>query len=142
VDNAVEPTKSQNKTVNCRRSAAEGGGGTGNWQLNTGHWCRARPHQHLAVFVLGQTPGVDQVSLNVFEVLIVEREPTLQCPIGNTPFSVQEIDDLSQHFVECRHQGCFPGVMLLQPGVAMKERVRPKATSRHCAGLAVIQRRK
>jgi antitoxin component of MazEF toxin-antitoxin module len=62
----------------------------------------SHPHQHLAVFVAGQTLGVDDLGLEILEVLVVERKASFERPIGHTSLVLEQVENLGHDFVK-RH---------------------------------------
>jgi hypothetical protein len=59
-----------------------------------------RPNQNFAVFVHGETLGLDDLHFQVFEVVIIEREAALQGAIGDAPLAPGKVEDLGEDLVE------------------------------------------
>jgi len=73
--------------------------------LFAGGWgasSRAYPDQHFAVLVHGEALGFDDLRLQVFKVIVVEREAALEGTIGDTPLALQKVERLGQDVVK-RH---------------------------------------
>ena len=96
-----------NSTVNCRRSAlgrrcsgtATSGAAASEPEV-LGAWLPV--HQYAPVFINSQLFGFDYLPGQVGQVLVVEIEPTLECPVGQTAFPFQQLQHLGQHVIE-RH---------------------------------------
>src|SRR5215470_14347323 len=80
----------------------------GNWVLGvrgwglgeTQDWRSPNPHQHFAVFVNGDTFGVDQIRFKVLDVLIIDTEAAFEHSIGYPPLALQQLSHLRQGFLE------------------------------------------
>ena len=98
-ESVVESTTSQNITVSCLHSASAVGGATEGLALSRRDVRRSRqrnwrggcpcagrptcPDEHSAVLIHCQLFGVDHVLFEVFQDLVVELEPALECPVGD-----------------------------------------------------------
>jgi hypothetical protein len=52
------------------------------------------------VLIDGEPFGFDTLRLEVFQVVVVQVELTLECPIGHPPLTLEQLDDLRQHLIE------------------------------------------
>src|SRR5882672_7200552 len=68
--------------------------------LRTQDWRSPDPHQHLAIFVDGDTFGVDQIRFEVLDVLIIDTEAAFEHSIGYPPFALQQLSHLRQGLLE------------------------------------------
>src|SRR5262245_37551572 len=69
-----------------------------------GGWHRYRglcPHQHPAILIHSQAPGVDQFVLESLKVVVIQIEPYLEGAIGHPPLVLEQIEHLAQNGVEC-----------------------------------------
>src|SRR5215813_7908421 len=70
--------------------------------LDTRLWTAvADPDEHLAVFVSREAFGVNQIGLEIFDVLIIDAETSLEHAVRYASLTLQQFLDLREHFIEC-----------------------------------------
>jgi hypothetical protein len=79
-----------------RQEVLPGCGGAAPW------WQPLRPDENAAVFVVGELFRLDQFNFHVFEVRVIEVEPTLERPVRDTPLTLEHLDDVGQELFK-RH---------------------------------------
>src|SRR5215471_552813 len=107
-------------TVSCRRSASGVGGATGVVSPCAGETSGVAgsgtgeavvgaldvppvQNEHSAVFIHGQTFGVDEFILEGLQVLVIQRELAFQRPIGEALLALQQCDHLRTEGREVHH---------------------------------------
>ena len=53
-----------------------------------------------AIFILSKSLGFDKLSLDIFQVRIIEVKSSFEGTIGYPSLAFEEVDDLGENFVE------------------------------------------
>src|SRR6266851_3264116 len=114
VESAVDPTRSQNITVNWRRSASgaaasaagaaglsacrkAGNGVRQRHGLGSGHAPIGRPDEHLALDIRRHPLDDDQLATQFFETVVIETKAELNPAMGDAALGDETPEDLLQH---------------------------------------------
>jgi predicted acetyltransferase len=58
------------------------------------------PNQNSAIFILSKSLGFDKLSLDIFQVRIIEVKSSFEGTIGYASLAFEEVDDLDKSFIE------------------------------------------
>ena len=59
-------------------------------------WQPAPPRRECGSFVAGELFCLDQFDFHIFEVRVIQAEPTLERPVRDTPLALEHLDDVGQ----------------------------------------------
>jgi hypothetical protein len=83
----------------CQRRTILSWGRRGGWSRR----CLAGPDQHFAIFVDSQSLGRNDLVLEPRDIVVMQIEPSFQCPIRYSPLAAEQIKYLVEDVVKC-HQ--------------------------------------
>src|SRR5262245_1757995 len=83
-----------------RRQASAPAGEVAGQPLGYCQRYRSRP-KHLAILVYGHALGFNEFGFEILDILVVEGEPALECPIGHASLAPEQLAYLGQDFIKC-----------------------------------------
>jgi hypothetical protein len=62
---------------------------------------RTAPDQHNTIFVNREALCLDNLSFEILKIFIVQVEAPFQSSIRDSPLTLQQVEHVSQHLIEC-----------------------------------------